>query len=85
MINYTIKDHRPGRIKVHIPIIKRLSLKELYSLADMDIPSGIKDITPNPLTGNVIITYDPSLIDIEGFISSLASDERILRLVRDKF
>ncbi len=84
MISYAIKHHIKGRIKVHIPALKKISIKKLYGLASIELPEGIKDVSPNPLTGNVVINYDPSRIDIETFLDSLATREEIIRLLEDK-
>lgn len=81
VIEYKIKHHVRGRIKVHIPVLKKIPLSRLYSLKDMELPEGIKDVSPNPLTGNVVIHYDPSKVNIEEFLASLSSKEEIRRLL----
>jgi hypothetical protein len=84
MIFYTVKHHIHGRIRVHIPLLKSMTMPELKSLAEKisgdKRPEGIKDISANPLTGSVTITYDPSAIDINAYIKDLALSEELQHL-----
>ena len=76
MVDYKIVHQLPGRIKVHLPIIKGVSVEKLKLLADRlfadyELPDGIKKVRPNPITGNVVIEYDPNKIDIFLFLEEL--------------
>jgi hypothetical protein len=76
MVDYKIVHQLPGRIKVHLPIIKGVSMEKLKLLADRlfadyELPDGIKKVRPNPITGNVVIEYDPNKIDIFLFLEEL--------------
>ncbi|MCC6025592.1 MAG: hypothetical protein LM575_01320 [Caldimicrobium sp.] len=76
MFDYKIVHQLPGRIKIHLPIIKGLSVEKLKLLADRlfadyELPDGIKKVRPNPITGNVVIEYDPNKIDIFLFLEEL--------------
>jgi hypothetical protein len=76
MVDYKIVHQLPGRIKVHLPIIKGVSMEKLKLLADrlfadFELPDGIKKVRPNPITGNVVIEYDPNKIDIFLFLEEL--------------
>jgi hypothetical protein len=76
MFDYKIVHQLPGRIKIHLPIIKGLSVEKLKLLADrlfadFELPDGIKKVRPNPITGNVVIEYDPNKIDIFLFLEEL--------------
>ncbi len=71
-ITYRIKHHVPGRIKITVPFIKGLSVETLRQFAHITIPEGIDNIRPNPITGSVVITYDPESIDIIKYIEEIA-------------
>ena len=76
MVDYKIVHQLPGRIKIHLPLIKGISVEKLKLLADrlfadFELPDGIKRVRPNPITGNVVIEYDPNKIDILVFLEEL--------------
>ena len=76
MVDYKIVHQLPGRIKIHLPLIKGVSIEKLKLLAerlfaDFELPEGIKKVRPNPITGNVVIEYDPNKIDILVFLEEL--------------
>jgi hypothetical protein len=76
MVDYKIVHQLPGRIKIHLPLIKGVSVEKLKLLADrlfadFELPDGIKKVRPNPITGNVVIEYDPNKIDIFLFLEEL--------------
>jgi hypothetical protein len=76
MFDYKIVHQLPGRIKIHLPLIKGVSVEKLKLLADrlfadFELPDGIKKVRPNPITGNVVIEYDPNKIDIFLFLEEL--------------
>jgi hypothetical protein len=76
MVDYKIVHQLPGRIKIHLPLIKGISVEKLKLLAerlfaDFELPEGIKKVRPNPITGNVVIEYDPNKIDIFVFLEEL--------------
>jgi hypothetical protein len=76
MVDYKIVHKLPGRIKIHLPLIKGVSVEKLKLLADrlfadFELPDGIKKVRPNPITGNVVIEYDPNKIDIFLFLEEL--------------
>ncbi|MFQ3574316.1 MAG: HMA2 domain-containing protein, partial [Thermodesulfovibrionales bacterium] len=68
MIKYTIKHHVRGRIRIEIPILRNVPLSRLKGLSALQLPEGIKEIKPNPFSGSVVITYEPSKIDIEAYL-----------------
>lgn len=80
MIKYFIKHHIKGRIRVEIPDLRRISFSRLKGLNNIEVPEGIKEIKPNPFSGTVVITYEPSKIDIEAYLQKLSTDERITTL-----
>jgi Heavy metal associated domain 2 len=63
MIPYAVKHHIPGRIRIEIPLLKKMAFTDLKRLADRissgGRPQGIRNISANPLTGRVTINYDP--------------------------
>ncbi len=88
MISYRIIHHIPGRIRIEVPFIKKLSMSRLFKiskqLSTIPIPEGIKDIRPNPLSGSIVITYDHGKIDIIEYIKNLSCSIEIQQLARAK-
>lgn len=84
MIEYSVVHHVPGRIRLHVPLLKKIDLRRVKSSGEMKIPSaeGIIRVRPNPITGSLIIEYDPSAVDIEDYVRRLVSDEDLVRFVR---
>ena len=83
MMQYKILHHVPGRIRIEVPSIKGLSLKALKRLSDIPVPCGIEDIRPNPLTGSLLIKYDPGRINIVSYLRDMASRD-VINNVLDK-
>ncbi|MCX8026354.1 MAG: heavy-metal-associated domain-containing protein [Thermodesulfovibrionales bacterium] len=81
MIKYSIKHHVKGRIRIDIPQIKGISISRLRNLSNLEIPDGITDVRPNPLSGSVVITYDPSKIDIEKYLETISNDEDVIKIL----
>lgn len=85
MITYKIIHHIPGRIRIEVPAIKKFSIKKLMNMSDsflsVSIPDGIKDIRPNPFSGSIVITYEPSKINIIEYIETMASNTEMLKLI----
>ncbi|HXX58010.1 MAG TPA: hypothetical protein VEI96_08435 [Thermodesulfovibrionales bacterium] len=80
MIQYRIVHHIPGRIRIEIPSIKGVSLKKLKDLAAIPVPSGIEGMRPNPLTGSLLIEYNPKEINIVKYLNEMA----VSRVLEDK-
>jgi len=81
MINYRVVHHVPGRIRVQVPIIKKLSVSTLNKLADTPLPEGIKDVRANPVTGSLVITYNPDHVDIEKYLKIMMADSEIVATI----
>ena len=81
MINYRVVHHVQGRIRVQVPIIKKLSVATLKKLAEIPIPEGIKDVRANPVTGSLVITYDPDHVDIEKYLREMMADSEIVAII----
>ena len=81
MINYRVVHHVPGRIRVQVPIIKKLSVATLKKLAGIPLPEGIKDVRANPVTGSLVITYDPDHVDIEKYLRKMMTDNEIVATI----
>ncbi len=79
MIGYRIIHHIPGRIRLEIPSLKGLSMKDMKRLSVISVPSGIKDIRINPLSYNLV--YDPENIDIMKYLEEMASDKEIQTII----
>ena len=81
MIPYSVVHHIPGRIRLEVPSIQRLSYTDLKQLLAR-IPAGIRDIQANPITGSVVIKYDPKTIDILAYIRSMTSSREMQEIVK---
>jgi hypothetical protein len=64
-------------MRIQVPALRELSMKALESLSDIPLPSGIKKVRPNPLTGSLLIEYDPGLINIMTYLKDMASQEEL--------
>ena len=81
MIKYRVVHHVPGRIRVQVPVIKKLSVATLKKLAEIPIPEGIKDVRANPVTGSLVITYDPDHFDIDNYLKKMMTDSEIISTI----
>jgi len=92
MITYKIAHHIPGRIRLDVPFIKKLSSVKvedipqvIRSFSFLTYATSIIDIQSNPMTASLIILYKPSEIDIMKFIDSMISDmasnEEVMRFI----
>lgn len=78
MIDYEIIHHVPGRIRLNVPLIKKIGLdgikgapEDLKKFTFIAQPEAITSIQPNPVTGSLVIYYERHKIDILGFIDDL--------------
>lgn len=79
MIDYSIVHHVPGRIRIGLPLIKELSISDLLKrFSAIEIPEGVKGIRPNPITGTVLISYDPKTINILKYLADMATGKDLL-------
>jgi hypothetical protein len=89
MISYFIKHHIRGRIRIEVPLLKKMTPAELKKLADTisiePRPKGIKGISANPLTGSVTIRYDADALDIMAYLSHMVTNKEILNIVRQGY
>lgn len=83
MITFKVIHHIPGRIRLEVPAIKRLSAKTLKRLSSIQIPAGIKEIRPNPITGSLVIKYAPESIDIMKYIEDVISSKEIQSILKE--
>ena len=64
---YRIVHRLPGRLRLHIPILEKLP-RRCYPLSDhtvelITLQSGLTDAKIDPVTGNVLLYYNPQQID----------------------
>ncbi len=92
MIAYDIVHHIAGRIRLKVPLIRKLVLAKnipdhIKDLSFISLPSGIKDIRANPFAGSLVIIYEPEEVDVIEFIKttfdSISSNAEIQKIVRD--
>ena len=81
MIKYRVVHHVPGRIRVQVPLIKELSVETLKKLAVIPVPDEIKDVRANPITGSLVITYDPDHFDIEEYLKKMMTDSELVATI----
>ncbi|MGB8990993.1 MAG: HMA2 domain-containing protein [Desulfobaccales bacterium] len=60
-----------GRLRIKIPQVKGAADKALEVEAHLQHFAGVESVTANPITGNVLILYNPRLIDQWRLIPSL--------------
>ena len=77
-IFYKVLFHARGYIRLEVPILKRLSWSYLYRNFKKSPPfplhSGIKNVHLNPLSGSMVIAYEPDSINILDYIKNMASN-----------
>lgn len=85
-LSYKILYHGNGYIRLEVPSLRKLAWSLFFSTFKsafpFALPSAIKRFDANPLTGNIIIAYDPNDIDILDFIEKMAGDPEILKIVK---
>lgn len=77
----------PGRLRIHLPLLKRLPENDgIVSLvADLlSVPEGIAEVAPNTATGNVLLRYDGSRLSRDEVMGYLQSVTRICVSHRDR-
>ena len=83
MLAYNVVHHVPGRIRVEVPSIKRLPLRDLKKLfaavSLIPTPIGIRDIRTNLLSCSLVIEYDPNIINILEYLKEMASHKDLLK------
>ncbi len=93
MISYSIVHHVSGRIRLKVPFLRKLAFVTLMDIPDniknfsfISLPEGIKNIKPNPLTGSIIIEYEPDAVNIMEFIEyafeSIKTNTEIQKIIR---
>ena len=80
-IEYRVVHHIQGRIRLHVPAIKKLPMETLKKLSTLPAPEGIRNVQANPITGSVVINYDPKHIDITKFLQEMMADEEFLATI----
>jgi copper chaperone CopZ len=66
--------HVPGRLRVRIPAIRKDPQKS-SEVKQLLYVYGVEKIRINPLTGSVVITYDPSEVASDQILQILQSRE----------
>jgi hypothetical protein len=84
-IFYKILFHTRGYIRLEVPVLKKLSWVYLYKnfkkSSPFPLPSGIKNFHLNPLTGSMVISYEPDSINILEYIKNMASNADINSII----
>jgi len=81
MVEYEVMHHVPGRIRLHVPIIRKLPVSTLKKLSTLPVPEGVKDVSANPITGSLVITYDPQRVDIMKYVKEMVTNEEVLTII----
>ncbi len=71
----------PGRMRIQIPALKRNSERAQDVQELLDSLSGVKSTSVNPVTGSVIVLYDPQVVH-SSTILTLLSRERHIDIAR---
>jgi hypothetical protein len=83
---YKILYHKEGYIRLDVPSLKKLSWSFLFTTFKKTppflLPAAINDFHVNPLTGNLVINYEPDGIDILDYIQKMASDPKVENLMK---
>ena len=60
-----------GRLRIKIPEVKGDARKAREIESYLHLLSGMEQVSANPVTGNVLILYDPRLIGVDDIIAAL--------------
>lgn len=68
--------HRlPGRVRIHIPLLSRASQRwsgQVHLLEKiLTVPRGVKQVHIEPRTGNILIVYDPDILNEEDILNGV--------------
>ena len=63
----------PGRVRIKLELLKQDASYAEKIQRDLPKVSGITFIEANPLTGSLVIEYDPSVVEVLNFHSSISS------------
>jgi hypothetical protein len=66
--------HVPGRLRVKAPTLKRNPARAAGACAAITALYGVSSAEANPVTGSLLVTYDPIRIDPRGVLDRLAED-----------
>lgn len=76
---YKIIYHRAGKIKIEVPFLKKVPMKEINKFSEYFtkkyMHEGISSVFVNPLTSRIIIFYDENIINIIDFLDKVAKDQ----------
>ena len=88
-MSYKILYHVKGYIRLELPSLKNLSwsfmFKNLKKSPLFPIPSGINHFHVNPVSGSIVIMYDPDAIDIFEYLEKIASDPAVKKSLKDEY
>lgn len=65
--------HTPGRLRIRIPSLRNNPCKVKKTKTILNV-SGTQETTVNPLTGSVVITYDPDRITAQHLLGVLKNN-----------
>jgi len=60
-----------GRLRIKIPEVKGAPLKAREVESHLQLLTGLMEVSANPVTGNVLILYDPRLLREDQIIATL--------------
>lgn len=63
----------PGRARVHVPALKRGAEPGARLCARLTGEAGARRAECNPLTGNVLVEWDPEIVSLEDLVSEIAA------------
>lgn len=76
MINYIIKHHVPGQIRLDVPVLRKIAEYRLEKISKamtrLPVFMGIRDLTVNLVNGSVAIEYDAEVVDILDYLEDMS-------------
>jgi copper chaperone CopZ len=61
----------PGRLRVRLPMVKNNPSKEEHVRSILRDVKGVETISVNPMTGSVVVNYDPEVLTYENILEIL--------------
>lgn len=66
--------HVPGRLRIRFPGLKRNARELQLAVAALESLPGVRSLESNPVTGSVLLYYDPAITSAPAILAELNID-----------
>jgi hypothetical protein len=75
----TVRSHTPGRVRLHVPRMQGDTGSAALLAARLRRVPGVRNATAQPLTGTVLVEYDPEATSLARIRAALRGRRRAVR------